>query len=124
MPNLKSGEMAYVCRSKQGLRALFVEHAKGPTLHSGPPGCLLIGGLSREDPASGPLAGVLSTPQVEPGERKKAKSVQKPQNHANDYDGIQDRLNGARHRYKAIDEPEENPNHNQDDHNVNQIDVS
>jgi len=61
---------------------------------------------------------------VDPGEGEKPKSVQEPQNHANNYDGIQDRLDGARHRDEAIDEPEENTNHNQDDHDVNQIDVS
>jgi hypothetical protein len=42
---------------------------------------------------------------------QESKDIQKPQHHGNDYDGIQDRLDGAGHRYEAIDEPEKNTNH-------------
>jgi hypothetical protein len=55
----------------------------------------------------------LSVPHTDIGEgMEKPKNVQKPQNHGNDHNGIQDRLNGARHWYIAIDEPEKNSNHN------------
>jgi hypothetical protein len=37
-----------------------------------------------------------------------AKDIEQPQNHADDDDGIQDRLDGTGHRYISIDEPEEN----------------
>ena len=42
-----------------------------------------------------------------------SKNIQEPQNHENDHDSIQDRLNGARHRYVVVDEPEENTLHYQ-----------
>jgi hypothetical protein len=55
-----------------------------------------------------------SRPHVDPGEgMKKSKNIQEPQDHDNDHDGIQDRLNGARHRYESIDEPEKYSNHDQ-----------
>jgi hypothetical protein len=41
---------------------------------------------------------------------EKPKDVQQTQHHENDHDSIQDRLNGARHRNEALDEPEENTN--------------
>jgi len=45
---------------------------------------------------------------------KKSKNIQEPQNHENDHDSIQDRLNGSCHWYEVIDQPEENPNHDED----------
>jgi hypothetical protein len=57
----------------------------------------------------------LSHPHVHPGEgMKKPKSIQEPQNHENDHDGIQDRLDGLCHRDETVDQPKENPNHDQD----------
>jgi hypothetical protein len=42
------------------------------------------------------------------------KHAQEPQDHGDDYDHIQDRLNGARHWNIIVDEPEENTNYDQD----------
>ena len=42
-----------------------------------------------------------------------SKDIQEPHNHHNDHDSIQDRFNGARHRNKAVDEPEKNAHHDQ-----------
>jgi hypothetical protein len=39
------------------------------------------------------------------------KNAQEPQNHDNDYDTIQDRLNGSRHGNVIVDEPEKNTNY-------------
>jgi hypothetical protein len=59
-------------------------------------------------------------PHVDLGERtENSKNVQEPQDNRNDHDGIQDRLNGARHRYESVDEPENNTNHDQDYHHLN-----
>jgi hypothetical protein len=41
------------------------------------------------------------------------KNIQEPHNDHNDHDSIQNRLDGARHRNEAVDEPEKNPNHDQ-----------
>jgi hypothetical protein len=52
---------------------------------------------------------------ADPGEgMKKSKNIQEPQNYENDHDGIQDRLDGACHRDETVNQPEENPNHDQD----------
>jgi hypothetical protein len=62
-----------------------------------------------------PRAEPRHSPHVDPGEgMKKSKNIQEPQNHENDHDSIQDRLNGSCHWYEVIDQPEENPNHDQD----------
>ena len=45
---------------------------------------------------------------------KKPKNIQEPQNYGNDRDGIQDRLDGSCHRDVTVHQPEENPNHDQD----------
>jgi len=45
---------------------------------------------------------------------KNSKNIQKPQNYGNDHDNIQDRLDGSCHWYEAINQPEENTNHDQD----------
>jgi|GEM_PF-5049702 len=50
---------------------------------------------------------------------KKSKNIQKPQNHGNDHDCIQDGLNRSLHWYEAIDQPEENTNHDQDQQYLN-----
>jgi len=42
---------------------------------------------------------------------KKSKTIQEPQDHGNDHNRIQDRLNGSCHWYIAIHQPEENTNH-------------
>jgi hypothetical protein len=61
-----------------------------------------------------------SLPQMDIGEgMEQSKDIQEPQNYENDHDSIQDRLNGARHRYEAIDEPEQNTNHDQNHKDLN-----
>ena len=45
---------------------------------------------------------------------KKSKNIQEPQDHDNDRDDIQDRLDGSCHRDETVNQPEENPNHDQD----------
>jgi len=45
--------------------------------------------------------------------------LRQPQNYRNDHDGIQDRLDGARHRDETINHPEENTDYDQDHDNVN-----
>ena len=55
-----------------------------------------------------------SPAHAETGDRvHESKDVQHPQDHADDDDGIQDRLDGTRHRYVAIDKPEENTDRDQ-----------
>jgi len=49
----------------------------------------------------------------------KSKNIQEPQNYDNDYNTIQDRLNGSCHRYVAINQPEENTHHDQDHDELN-----
>jgi hypothetical protein len=44
---------------------------------------------------------------------EKSKNIQEPQNYENDHDSIQDRLDGACHRDETVNQPEENPNHDQ-----------
>jgi hypothetical protein len=44
---------------------------------------------------------------------EKSKDIQEPQNHDNDHDGIQDRLDGSCHGYKVIHQPEENAHYDQ-----------
>jgi hypothetical protein len=43
-----------------------------------------------------------------------SKNAQKPQDNSNNNDSIQDRLNGTRHWYESVDEPENNTNDDQD----------
>jgi hypothetical protein len=50
---------------------------------------------------------------------KKSKNIQEPQDHGNDHDGVQDRLDGARHGDETVNQPEEYPNHDQDHEDVN-----
>jgi hypothetical protein len=53
-------------------------------------------------------------PDVHRGDgMQESKGIQEPQDYTNDHDSIQDRLDGARHRNEAVDEPEKNPNHDQ-----------
>ena len=42
------------------------------------------------------------------------KHIQKPQDHPNDHDGIQDRLDGARHGHEAVHKPEQDTHYDQD----------
>jgi hypothetical protein len=59
-------------------------------------------------------------PHMDRGEgAEKSKNIQKPQNHDNDHDSIQNRLNGSCHRYVAINQPEENTHHDQDHYELN-----
>jgi hypothetical protein len=52
---------------------------------------------------------------VDPGKgMKKSKNIQEPQDHDNDRNAIQDRLDGSCHRDETVNQPEENPNHDQD----------
>ena len=43
-----------------------------------------------------------------------SKNVQEPEDNDNDHDGIQDRLDRARHWDESVDEPENNTGHDQD----------
>jgi len=57
---------------------------------------------------------------ADPGEgMENPKNIQEPQNYENDRDGIQDRLDGSCHRDETVYQPEENPNHDQDQEDVN-----
>jgi hypothetical protein len=59
-------------------------------------------------------------PHADSGERTdNSKSAQEPQDNGNDHNGVQDRLDGARHWYESVDEPETNTNHDQDHDYVN-----
>jgi hypothetical protein len=49
-----------------------------------------------------------------------SKDIQEPQDYKNDHDSIQDRLDGARHRNEAVDEPEKNTNYDQNHKYLNQ----
>ena len=44
---------------------------------------------------------------------EKSKNIQEPQNYDNDRDSIQDRLDGSGHGDITVNQPEENPNHDQ-----------
>jgi hypothetical protein len=62
----------------------------------------------------------LLLPHPDSGEfTNETKNAQEPQDHDNDYDSIQDRLDGARHGDVRVDEPEKNTNYDQDQHHVN-----
>jgi hypothetical protein len=50
---------------------------------------------------------------------EKSKNIQEPQNTGNHHNGIQDRLNRARHRYEAVDKSEKNTNHDQGHDDLN-----
>jgi hypothetical protein len=64
--------------------------------------------------------GRASTPQTHPGNgSEKSKSVQKPQDHGNDHDGIQDPFDSSLHWDVAINQPKENANYDQDYHKLN-----
>jgi len=47
-----------------------------------------------------------------------SKNIQEPENYNNHHDSIQDRLNRARHRYEAVDKPEENTHDDQGHQNL------
>jgi hypothetical protein len=51
---------------------------------------------------------------------KKAKNTQEPQNHENDHDSIQDRLDGSCHGQEAVNQPKENTDHDQNHEYLNQ----
>jgi hypothetical protein len=44
---------------------------------------------------------------------KKSKHIEKPQDHGDDDNTVQDGLNRALHRYETIDQPEQNTHNNQ-----------
>jgi hypothetical protein len=59
-------------------------------------------------------------PHMDRGERaEKSKNIQEPQNYPDNHDSIQDRLNRSCHRYVAINQSEENTNHDQDQYELN-----
>jgi hypothetical protein len=45
---------------------------------------------------------------------KQSKHIEKPQDHRDDDNAVQDGLNRSLHRDKTIDQPEQNTNNNQD----------
>jgi hypothetical protein len=47
------------------------------------------------------------------------KGIQEPHDYTNDHESVQDRLDGARHRNEAVDEPEKNPDHDQGNYDLN-----
>jgi len=60
-------------------------------------------------------------PNADSGERmKKSEYIQKPQNQANDDDGVQDRLDASCHRDETIHQPQENTNDDQGEQNLNE----
>ena len=59
-------------------------------------------------------------PNADSGERmKKSEYIQKPQNQANDDDGVQDRLDASCHGDEAIHQPQQNANYDQDCYKLN-----
>jgi hypothetical protein len=57
---------------------------------------------------------------VDPGEGiENSKSIQEPQNHGNDYDGVQDLFDRARHWYVVVHQPKKNAYHDQDHYQTN-----
>jgi hypothetical protein len=60
-------------------------------------------------------------PNADSGERmKKSEYIQKPQNQANDDDGVQDRLDASCHGNETIHQPQEDTNDDQGDQNLNE----
>jgi hypothetical protein len=58
-----------------------------------------------------------STPNVHPGKIvKSSKNIQDPQRRTNDYDRIQNRLNGVLHGDESIHQPEHKTDHHEDNH--------
>jgi hypothetical protein len=51
---------------------------------------------------------------------EKAKNVQEPQNHGDNYNRIQDVLDGTLHGYVSVNQPKKDPNHDQDHYELNQ----
>ena len=49
---------------------------------------------------------------------KKSEYIQKPQNHADDDDGVQDRLDASCHRDETIHQPQEDANDDQGEQNL------
>jgi hypothetical protein len=61
---------------------------------------------------------LLSNP--EPGKGvKQSKCVEEPHHYANYDHGIQDRLDGTRHRDELVDQPEDYPDHDQSEQYLN-----
>jgi hypothetical protein len=50
---------------------------------------------------------------------KQAKNIQDPQNHGNDHNAIQNRLDGSLHWDEAIHQPQENSHHDQNFEQLN-----
>jgi hypothetical protein len=48
-----------------------------------------------------------------------SKYIQEPEHHTDDYDGIQDRLDAARHGDEAIHQPQQNANYDQNRYKLN-----
>jgi hypothetical protein len=48
-------------------------------------------------------------PYVDPGKRmQESQNIQKPHNHTDHYNSVQDRLDRSSHRYEVIDQPQQN----------------
>ena len=55
-----------------------------------------------------------STPNVDLGKRmEESENVEDPQNHGDDYDAIQNGLDGSLHGYEAIHQPKKYAHHDQ-----------
>jgi hypothetical protein len=64
--------------------------------------------------------GISAFPNVNPGEgMKESKDIQKPQNHANNHYGVQNRLDGRCHWHEAIHQPQQYTHHDQDFQQLN-----
>jgi hypothetical protein len=51
---------------------------------------------------------------------KKSKNIEKPQDHADHHDGIQDRLDRALHWDEVVDQPQQNAHYDQNHHKLKQ----
>jgi len=49
-----------------------------------------------------------------------SENIEEPQNDANDDDGVQNGLDASRHGDETIHQPQQNANHDQDDHELNE----
>jgi hypothetical protein len=65
--------------------------------------------------APGTPKGLSASPNVNSGDgMKESKNIQKPQDDANNHNGVQNRLDGRCHGDEAIHQPQEYTHHDQD----------
>jgi hypothetical protein len=50
---------------------------------------------------------------------KKSENIKQPQNHGNDYNGVQNGLNARLHGDELVHQPQKNAHHNQDFQELN-----